>query len=141
MPVQKQAFRPGLFRKKALQRQIKLLIKTFKGMKNFWFTAHSYKSGWAKKLILTMKLTIFILFLSLMQVSASVYSQATKFTFKYENKEIAEVLREIEDNSKFRFFYLREQVDVERLLPFQQKKPLLNRFWTNYLRDRISVMS
>ncbi|NLO00704.1 MAG: hypothetical protein GX126_00090, partial [Bacteroidales bacterium] len=75
------------------------------------------------------------------QVSASVYSQATKFTFKYENKEIAEVLREIEDNSKFRFFYLREQVDVERLLPFQQKKPLLNRFWTNYLRDRISVMS
>ena len=51
-----------------------------------------------------------------MQVSASVYSQATKFTFSYQNKEISEVLREIEDNSKFRFFYLREQVDVERLV-------------------------
>ncbi len=91
-------------------------------MKNFWFTVHPIKNGWTKKLILTMKLTIFILFLSLMQVSASVYSQATKFTFKYENKEIAEVLREIEDNSKFRFFYLREQVDVERQVSISAKE-------------------
>jgi TonB-dependent starch-binding outer membrane protein SusC len=68
----------------------------------------------AKKLILTMKLTVFILFLTLMQVSATVYSQATKFSFRAENKQVVEVLRQIEEKSDFRFFFLREQVDVER---------------------------
>jgi TonB-dependent starch-binding outer membrane protein SusC len=95
------------------QTPIKLLIKTFKGMKKFWklpFPANEK----AKKLILTMKLTVFILFLTLMQVSATVYSQATKFSFRAENKQVVEVLRQIEESSNFRFFFLREQVDVER---------------------------
>jgi TonB-linked SusC/RagA family outer membrane protein len=69
-----------------------------------------------KKLLLTMKLTIAILLVSLMQVSATVYSQTTKFSFRTENKQIAEVLKEIEESSKFRFFYIREQVNVERLV-------------------------
>jgi len=54
------------------------------------------------------------MFFCLMQVSATIYSQTTKFTFKADNKQIVDVLREIEGNSNFRFFYLREQVDVER---------------------------
>jgi TonB-dependent starch-binding outer membrane protein SusC len=62
----------------------------------------------AKKLILTMKLTVFILFLTLMQVSATVYSQATKFSFRAENKQVVEVLQQIEEKSNFRFFFLRE---------------------------------
>jgi TonB-dependent starch-binding outer membrane protein SusC len=70
--------------------------------------------GWPKNLTLKMKLTFLLMFLCFLQLSASVYSQSTKFTFKVDNKEIVEVLREIEDQSKFRFFYLREQVDVER---------------------------
>lgn len=72
------------------------------------------RSRWAKKLLLTMKLTIVLLLVGLMQVSATVYSQATKFNFKLEDRQVVEVLKEIEENSKFRFFYLREQVDVER---------------------------
>jgi TonB-linked SusC/RagA family outer membrane protein len=83
-------------------------------MKKFRIASLSPGGGWVKKLLLTMKLTIIILFLSLMQVSATVYSQATKFTFDAENKQVVDVLRQIEDNSQFRFFYLREQVDVER---------------------------
>ena len=67
-----------------------------------------------KKLLLIMKLTTLLLMSSLMQVSATVYSQATKFSFKTENKQIVEVLKEIEESSNFRFFYIREQVDVER---------------------------
>ncbi len=67
-----------------------------------------------KKLLLTMKLTILLLLACLMQVSASVYSQATRFNFRAENKQIVEVLKEIEETSNFRFFYQREQVDVER---------------------------
>ncbi|SHF39320.1 TonB-linked outer membrane protein, SusC/RagA family [Mariniphaga anaerophila] len=82
-------------------------------MKKFCVTPFS-RCGKAKKIVLTMKLTVFILFLSLMQVSASVYSQSTRFSFKAENKQVVEVLRQIEEQSDFRFFFLREQVDVER---------------------------
>ncbi|MCW0481804.1 TonB-dependent receptor [Gaoshiqia sediminis] len=61
-----------------------------------------------------MKLTIVILFLGLMQVSASVYSQATKFSFDLNNRQIIDVLKEIEESSEFRFFFQDEQVDVSR---------------------------
>jgi TonB-linked SusC/RagA family outer membrane protein len=67
-----------------------------------------------RKLLLTMKLTLIFLLACFMQVSATVYSQNTKFSFDVQNKRIVDVLREIEDNSNFRFFYQREQVDVEK---------------------------
>jgi len=70
--------------------------------------------GKVKKLFLMMKLTILVFLVGLMQVSATVYSQTTKFSFKAENRQVVEVLKEIEESSDFRFFYIREQVDVER---------------------------
>jgi TonB-linked SusC/RagA family outer membrane protein len=66
------------------------------------------------KLILKMKLTILILMVCLMQVSATVYSQVTKFSFDVEARQVVDVLKEIEEKSDFRFFYQREQVDVTR---------------------------
>ncbi len=70
--------------------------------------------GQRRKLLLKMKLTFIILMGCLMQVSASVYSQTTKFSFNIQNKQVLDVLKEIEDKSNFRFFYQREQVDVTR---------------------------
>ena len=67
-----------------------------------------------KKWFLMMKITMLLLIAGFMQVSGTVYSQATKFNFRAENKQIVDILREIEDKSDFRFFYIREQVDVER---------------------------
>ena len=67
-----------------------------------------------KKLLLTMKLILLFLTLGLMQVSASVYSQSTKFSFDLSNTKIVDVLKEIESKSEFRFFYQNEQIDVER---------------------------
>lgn len=67
-----------------------------------------------RKLLLTMKLTLILLMVCFMQVSATVYSQSTKFTFDVKNKRVEDVLREIENKSDFRFFYQREQVNVER---------------------------
>ncbi|MCA1761319.1 MAG: carboxypeptidase-like regulatory domain-containing protein, partial [Bacteroidales bacterium] len=61
-----------------------------------------------------MKLTFLFLFACLLQVSATVYSQNTKFTFDVKNKRVVDILRDIEDQSEFRFFYQREQVNVER---------------------------
>jgi TonB-linked SusC/RagA family outer membrane protein len=67
-----------------------------------------------KKWVLMMKLTMLLFLAGFMQVSATVYSQATKFNFIAENKQVVDVLREIEESSNFRFFYIREQVGVER---------------------------
>ena len=67
-----------------------------------------------KEILLKMKLTLILIFAGLLQVSAVSYSQATKLSFEIEGKQVAEVLREIEEISDFRFFYQREQVDVER---------------------------
>ncbi len=67
-----------------------------------------------KKLFLTMKLTVLLLLLGLMQVSASVYSQNTRFSFNLSNTKVIDVLKEIENESEFRFFYQNEQINVER---------------------------
>lgn len=61
-----------------------------------------------------MKLTFFILMACLMQVSATAYSQATKFSFNIQGRQVFDVLKEIEGQSKFRFVYQREQIDVTR---------------------------
>lgn len=74
----------------------------------------SWFSGGGRKLLRTMKLTLLLLIVCFVQVSASVYSQATKFSFEIKNKKVEDVLRQIEAESEFRFFYQREQVDVER---------------------------
>jgi len=72
------------------------------------------QKGMLQKLVFKMKLTILILFVGLMQVSASVYSQANKFSFGMNDREIIDVLKEIEEMSEFRFFFQDEQVDVNR---------------------------
>ncbi len=72
--------------------------------------------GKKRKLLLIMKLTILFTVVCFLQVSATVYSQTTKFSFELKNQRIQEVLREIEKSSDFRFFYQREQVDVERIV-------------------------
>lgn len=69
-----------------------------------------------RKLILKMKLALIIMLACFIQVSASVYSQKTKFSFDLKNQKVEDILREIEEKSNFRFFYQREQVDVQKIV-------------------------
>lgn len=78
--------------------------------------------GKKRKLLRIMKLTLILLTAIFVQVSASVYSQATKFSFDVKNSRVEDVLREIENKSEFRFFYQREQVDVERKIDLNVEK-------------------
>ena len=57
-----------------------------------------------KKLLLTMKLALIIIFLSVLQVSANVYSQIT-VNLDIREKSVREVLKTIEQQSQIRFFY------------------------------------
>ncbi len=66
-----------------------------------------------------MKLTLAIFLICLIQVSASVYSQSSKLTFDFQEKKVSDVLMEIEKSTGYRFFYQREQVDVDRKVNLQ----------------------
>lgn len=63
-----------------------------------------------------MKLIIALLVLSLVEVQASVYSQSKKFTFDLHGKPIREVLKTIEQNSKFKFFYNEDFINVDKVV-------------------------
>ena len=89
-----------------------------------------------EKMYLIMKLTILLLLSGLMQVSATVYSQSTRFTFNVKEKQVADVLKEIEETSNFRFFYQREQVDVERLVTVRAKAATVENILDELFRDK-----
>lgn len=63
---------------------------------------------------LKMKLTLFLLIVSLFQIQASTYSQDTKITLSLENATVEEVFSKIESLSEFRFLYNHAKVDVNR---------------------------
>jgi TonB-linked SusC/RagA family outer membrane protein len=75
--------------------------------------------GKLKKLFLIMKLTTVLILAVTMQISASVYSQSTKFSMDFKGKTVREVFNMIEDQSHFRFFFnddfklIDEKVDLD----------------------------
>lgn len=77
-----------------------------------------------RKLLLIMKLSFLIIFLTVLQVSGSVYSQNARLSLSVENKSLREVFKLIEQESNFRFFYndefneLKKNVSVD----FNDKK-------------------
>ncbi len=67
-----------------------------------------------KKVSLIMKLYLFILVITIMQATASVYSQATRLNLKMENATISEVFDAIEKQSDFFFFYNKGQINDQQ---------------------------
>lgn len=88
-----------------------------------------------RKILLRMKLTLIGLLICFMQVSATVYSQATKFTFEHRGMQVADILREIEQESNFRFFYQREQVNVEREVTINAENNTVEEILTALFKD------
>jgi TonB-linked SusC/RagA family outer membrane protein len=67
-----------------------------------------------QKTILIMKLTLLLTLLTLVNAAGSVYSQSKGLTLSMKNATLQEVFNKIEDQSKFKFFYQNEQIDVNR---------------------------
>ena len=78
--------------------------------------SHPFKRD-LKKVMLMTKLTFFLSVFLVLQMSASVYSQ-TRLTVESKNKTVKEVLRDIENQSEFRFFYNEDFVNMERSVGF-----------------------
>ena len=78
-------------------------------MKKKRVTDHLKIVGWTK-LLRVMKLTAFLIFVLVVDVSASLYSQNSKVSVKVENGTLSEIFEKIEGQSEFRFFYQDEQI-------------------------------
>jgi TonB-dependent starch-binding outer membrane protein SusC len=74
-----------------------------------------------KKLLLIMKLTTILVLALTIQVSANVYAQTKKFDLSLKDISVKEVLKTIESQSDFRFFYNDELSDVNRLVSVEMK--------------------
>jgi TonB-linked SusC/RagA family outer membrane protein len=70
--------------------------------------------GGAGNLLKKMKLLVIFFFAGLLAVSASTYSQQTKFSLKFKDTSVKEVFNQIEENSEFVLFYNEDYVDVDR---------------------------
>jgi TonB-dependent starch-binding outer membrane protein SusC len=74
-------------------------------MKNKFSDVVFFPKRKLKKLILIMKLSALFLMILSLNLSASVYSQNTRFTVDLNGKSVREVFQFIEKESEFRFFY------------------------------------
>jgi len=67
-----------------------------------------------KKLLRIMKLTVFLLIVFTVHVSATVYSQNTKLSLNLQNSSVKYVLEQIEAQTKCRFIYSNESINMDR---------------------------
>ena len=74
-----------------------------------------------KKVVLMTKLTMLLILISFMQISAKVYSQEGKLDINVKNLSIQKIFEEIEGNSEYRFFYDNEQVDLSKNVSINTK--------------------
>ena len=84
---------------------------------------------------LKMKLTTFLLIVSILKIEASNYAQNTKITLDLNNVTIEKVLNEIEMKTEFRFLFNRKDIDVNKLVSVNVKrekvKNILNNMFLN----------
>ncbi len=63
-----------------------------------------------RKFWMVMRFTLFLLLVSLVHVSASVYSQNTRLDVSVENASLVQVFKLIQEKSEFDFFYNNDQI-------------------------------
>jgi len=97
-------------------------LKTYKFMKKFKIIQVFNHNKDLKKTWLIMRLSVFLLLISVFQVSATVYSQVTKLSISQENATITEIFEEIEKQSEFKFLYRKDHIDVNQQITVNMKK-------------------
>ncbi len=94
-------------------------------MKKFLFSDAGIERCRLKKTILTMKMTIILTMLSVIQLAATEsYPQATGLSLSLESATVEDVLMQIEERSEFFFLYNSKLIDVQRKVNvnFQDEK-------------------
>lgn len=79
------------------------------------------------KIWMIMRLIVFLFFLSLVHVSASVYSQKTKLNISVDNASLQQVFQTIQEQSEFDFFYKNDQIPAEARISIQSKNETIGK--------------
>ncbi|MDP2113568.1 MAG: hypothetical protein Q8K69_05885, partial [Bacteroidota bacterium] len=74
-----------------------------------------------RKIWMTMRLIVLLFFVSLIHVSASVYSQKTKLNIRVENATLQQVFKVLQEQSEFDFFYKNEQIPADARVSIETK--------------------
>jgi TonB-dependent SusC/RagA subfamily outer membrane receptor len=83
--------------------------------KTIHFVPRARNACLLRKLLLIMRLTIFLLLFALIQVmGVESYSQETKISLNFKSTSLKDVLEFIEDESNFYFLYSAAMIDVDR---------------------------
>jgi len=73
----------------------------------------------ALKILMVMKLSTFILLVSVLSVTARGYSQEARLDVSLKDATIQELFNEIEEQSEFNFFYKDDQINVDKTVSVQ----------------------
>lgn len=91
--------------------------------KTIHFVFRAGNACFARKLLLFMKLTTFLLLLSVFQVLGfESYSQETTISLNYKSTSLREVLARIEDETEFYFLYSSEMIDADQKVNVEVEK-------------------
>jgi TonB-dependent starch-binding outer membrane protein SusC len=107
-------------------------------MKNYCTktTCPIFKWQLLRKTLLIMKFSSFLLLIATLHSYASGYSQEAKFNFSVQNKTMLEVLRMIEKQSDYRFFFSDNYQELSNTISFEAKNEDLSRVLKNLLSDK-----
>lgn len=84
------------------------------------------KMPYLPKLSLKMKLTYFLLFLTLFQIQAHTYSQNVKVTLDCKDMKLEDVLREIEEKTAYKFLYEKDVFKKHKIVSIAANKEKLS---------------
>jgi TonB-linked SusC/RagA family outer membrane protein len=87
------------------------------------------------KVDLKMKLTVFLTIVTLFQIHANTYSQNKKITLYMPNATVAEVIREIESHSDFKFLLNRKEVALDKEVSIKMEKQKIETVLTELFSD------
>lgn len=79
-----------------------------------------------QKLLDIMKLSIVLCVVFTINITASVYSQQARFNLNVENQSVRDVLKTLENESKFRFFYNDEFTDLNKKVSFKSSNETID---------------
>ena len=90
--------------------------------KTIHFVQRAKNACITRKLLLIMRLTVFLLLSAVIQVMGlETYSQETEISLNLKNTSLKEVLSSIEDNTSFYFMYSSAMIDVEKKINIDVK--------------------
>ncbi|TKG95479.1 SusC/RagA family TonB-linked outer membrane protein [Puteibacter caeruleilacunae] len=104
-------------------------------MKKFQFVPMRLSRAGTRKIFLCMRLTVFLLLLNVFCVMGNSYSQQVHFNMKYKGVAIKTILKEIQSQSEFEFFYNDDDFDVSKKIDLNVKNKQVEVILDQILKD------